>query len=154
MCDIMVKKGDKAIYNNAGDMLLTSVMQKSGIFSGIPGYIRGKRGPVPYTNADIALVLATSLGTGNPDFTDVEAFAEAPEFFGTIFGTDSVPSESTIRQRTNDLAARMARNNFAPLSDNIGGMVTALGLKPTPMSCGRVPVRSMIMRSTPGAMPA
>lgn len=137
-----IAKSAKVIPGNTGTILVKNVLGTAGVFDAFRAVQRGSRGPEQTYSDRCILNLATaSFAAGNSDFIDINEFRDAARFYGKFLGANGqIPSETTVRTRLEEIAARMSGSDFRVLNDANIRMLKVHKADPGALPNGMVPL--------------
>jgi hypothetical protein len=93
---------------------------------------------VDFAYAVCAFCYLAILCQGKNDFTDIRELRESSAFYRAALGINDVPSESTFRQRINEIAADQRAQRI--VKEENAEMLKTFGVAPKPTFNGYVPI--------------
>lgn len=137
MRKIEVVLSNERLITPSGLSLVGQVLSKSNLIKKAARMKTNKRSQPQIKNGDILLTEIGLLTLGKTDFDNVNEFHSDSEYYKLALGIAyGIPSESTLRNRLDDIGQSMAEDI---LDGNIS-MIKGCKLAPTALPCGYVPV--------------
>jgi hypothetical protein len=99
----IITETDEFLTSHSGLAMIGALADECGLRKGLRGILPGKKnGSV--SSEDTLLSMAGLLSLAKPDFAAIEQFRD-DDYFRTTLGLSDVPSEPTLRQRMDEIAA-------------------------------------------------
>ena len=141
MGKIKLTKGNEVLPRRAGALLVAAVLDIANVFSSIPEFTRGARGPERlYSKRDVLKTAVVSLAAAQPDFVDIKEFHSAECFYGEFLGVDGkILSESLFRTRLDEIGQESGKAIFEALVQENAKMLKFFGIDPGALPNGLTP---------------
>ena len=136
MRKLEVVLSNERIVPNSGLYLVNKVLSGSNLIPNINRVKSPKRSQPVISNGDICKIAIGLLTLRKADFDCINEFADDPEYLKYALELSAVPSESSYRNRLEDIG-----NSFDKLIiDGNVDMLIKNGIEPSALECGYVPV--------------
>jgi len=113
-----------------------ALMNKTSLYRQLDAIPSGPRGEARIRNSDVVGAMVGINCQGKSSYAAVNEFTEEEDYYCGLLGTNSIPSEETLRQRFDQIAERIT-----PILENAPAELLArAGAKPTPCFKGYVPL--------------
>lgn len=136
MRKLEVVLSNERIVPNSGLYLVNKILSRSDLISNINKVRSPKRSQPVIPNGDICKIAIGLLTLRKTDFECINEFSDDPEYLEYALELSGFPSESSYRNRLEDMGTRFNKLIFAGNID----MLKKNGIEPSALESGYVPV--------------
>jgi len=119
---VKLERGKEELISTGGNHLCSHFLREAAFRKHLPTNFQSRRKDA-ISDRDILMTMTGMLCNARTDFTDVNLYAQDPVFMQS-FGISVLPSEATLRQRLDELPARVCHRALRALNQTLLGMRT------------------------------
>ena len=136
MRKLEVVLSNERIVPNSGLYLVNKILSRSNLITNINKVRSPKRSQPVIPNGDICKIAIGLLTLRKTDFECINEFSDDPDYLEYALELSDVPSESSYRNRLEDMGTKFNKLIF----DGNIDMLKKSGIEPSALECGFVPV--------------
>ena len=119
---VKLERGKEELISTGGNHLCSHFLREASFRKHLPTNFQSRRKDA-ISDRDILMTMTGMLCNARTDFTDVNLYAQDLVFMQS-FGISVLPSEATLRQRLDELPARVCHRALRALNQTLLGMRT------------------------------